>query len=141
MEGRGRLEKRVPARLTPAEGRKFAFTVGLAFLVLAGITWWRDHPTLLKVFASLGGTLLLAGLIVPGKLGPVYRGWMGFALLISKVTTPIFMGITYFVVLAPIGFLMRMFGRNPMVRRPANGSFWVGRPEGQARQSNLNRQF
>jgi hypothetical protein len=95
----------------------------------------------MKVLASLGGVLLVAGLIVPGKLGPVYRAWMGLALLISKVTTPIFMGLTYFVVLAPIGFLMRMFGRNPMVHHPANGSFWVARQEGAARRSNLNRQF
>lgn len=135
------MEKRVPARLTAAEGRKFAFTVGAAFLVLAGITWWRDRPTVSTVLATLGGVLALAGLIVPGKLGPVYHAWMRLAALISKVTTPIFMGATYFLVLAPIGFLMRIFGRNPMVRPSTDGSFWVERPTGPKRQSNLNRQF
>jgi hypothetical protein len=135
------LEERVPARLTAPEGRKFAFTVGAAFLVLAGITWWRDRLTVSSVFATVGGLLLLAGLIVPGKLGPIYRAWMRLAVLISKVTTPIFMGVTYFIVLAPVGFLMRVFGRNPMVHRPTGGSFWVERPTGPKRQSNLNRQF
>jgi hypothetical protein len=120
--------------------------VGAAFLVLAGIIWWRHQfaqplPLFSTIFAAVGGALILAGLIVPGKLGPVYRGWMRFALLISKVTTPIFMGVTYFLVLAPLGFLIRIFGRNPVVRQPADGSFWVVRPEGPTRQSNLTRQF
>ncbi len=135
------MDKEIPTRLTPAEGRKFAFTVGVAFLVLAGITWWRDHPTLLRIFASLGGVLLLAGLVVPGKLGPVYRGWMGFALLISKVTTPIFMGVTYFLVLTPVALVMRLLGRNPMVHRPVSDSFWAPRSPESGTRSDLNRQF
>ena len=39
----GDWQNRVPARLTPAEGRKFGLTVGAAFLVLAAIPWWRGH--------------------------------------------------------------------------------------------------
>jgi hypothetical protein len=54
-------------------------------------------------FGVISGLLLLAGILIPTWLGPVYRGWMGFALLLSKVTTPIFMGITFFLVMAPIG--------------------------------------
>jgi hypothetical protein len=134
----------IPARLTgwtAAEGRKFAFTVGAAFLVLAGIVWWRDHVTVAIVFASVGAALGLAGLVAPGKLGPVYRAWMKLALLISKVTTPIFMGVTYFLVLAPVGMFMRLLGRNPMARKPADGSFWITRPDGPARRGDLKRQF
>jgi len=135
------LEKRIPARLTPSEGRKFAFPVGAAFLALAIFVWWRGHPTLVYLFGSLAGALFLAGLLVPGKLGPVYRAWMGFALLISKVTTPIFMGVTYFLVLAPVGLIMRAMGRNPVVHKPLDGSYWVPRAEGAARRSDLRRQF
>jgi hypothetical protein len=83
------LAGRVPARLSAAEGRKFGLTVGLAFAALAGITWWRDHALLMQIFGGLATALILAGLVIPGWLGPVYRGWMGFAHLISKVTTPI----------------------------------------------------
>jgi len=135
------LENRVPARLTPKEGRKFAFTVGIAFLVLAGITWWRDHLWITRVFATLSGALLLAGILIPGLLGPVYRGWMGFALLISKVTTPIFMGVTYFLVLTPTGLIMRLLGKNPMTRKVSGGSFWVSRTDEGRRRSDLKRQF
>jgi hypothetical protein len=127
--------------LSPAEGRKFAFTVGIAFLVLGGVVLWRGHDPVATAFGAVGGLLLLAGIVIPGKLGPVNRAWMGFALLLSKFTTPIFMGVTYFLVLSPIGVLMRLFGKNPVVRQAHDGSFWVPRAEGAKRKSDLNRQF
>ena len=92
------------------------------------------------VTGSLGGALLVAGLLVPGKLGPVYRAWMGFALLLSKVTTPIFMGIVFFLTILPIGLLIRLFKRNPIRQVERDGSYFVPRPVG-SRQGNLSRQF
>ena len=69
--------------------------------------------------------LLAAGVAFPSRLGPVQRTWMGMALGISKVTTPIFMGIIFFVVIAPIGFIMRIVGRNPVKHDARNGSYWT----------------
>lgn len=121
----------IPARLTAAEGRKFAFTVGIAFLVLAGISYWRGHTRVPAVLGSLGGVLILAGLVAPTALGPVQRGWMNFAHMLSKVTTPIFMGIVYFLVITPIGLFRQMIGGNAMVSRstPETG-YWVVRDPG-----------
>ncbi len=139
MEGDQGLAHGIPARLTAAEGRRFAFTVGIAFLVLAAIVWWRDHPTLLKVFGGLGGVLIALGLVVPASLGPVHRAWMGLALLISKVTTPIFMGIVFFLAITPIALMMRLFGKRPMTVKAAE-TYWHTRPAGE-RQGDLTRQF
>ena len=135
------METRIPTRLTPREGRKFGVTLGGAFLGLGALIWWRGHVTAAAAFGGLGCVLVLAGLLLPGKLGPVYRVWMGFALLLSKVTTPIFMGITFFLVIGPVALVMRLLGRNPVVRQENNGSFWVPRPEGPKRRSDLTRQF
>ncbi len=77
---------------------------------------------------------------MPGRLGPVYRRWMGLAMLLSKVTTPIFMGIVYFFVVTPIGLLLRLMGRRPLARPSPTGSLWVLRESGK-RQSDLLRQF
>jgi hypothetical protein len=115
----------IPARLTAAEGRKFALTVGTAFVVLAGISLWRNHPVPAGILGALGIGLIAAGAVIPARLGPVYRAWMGLALAISRVTTPIFMGVVFFAVLMPMGLLMRLFGRNPLTRKPINESYWV----------------
>ena len=126
----------IPTRLTPAEGRRFGFTVGAAFGVLAAIMFWRGHQTPMLLFGGLATLLLAAGLFVPGRLGPVYHAWMSFALLISKVTTPIFMGVVFFLVIAPVGVLMRLFGRNPIRHEPVDGSYWTPRSEARGTMTN-----
>jgi hypothetical protein len=134
------LATRIPARLSAPEGRRFAFTVGAAFLVLAAIAVWRGRTAVPIALASAGTALLLCGVTIPAYLGPLYRAWMGLALAISKVTTPIFMGVVYFLVLTPTAFLKRTFGARFAPDRAA-ASFWVQRPEGAARRGNLERQF
>jgi hypothetical protein len=127
--------------LTRREGRKFGTTVGAAFLVLAGLLWWRGRHSTALVFMALGGALVLAGLVAPDRLGPIYRGWMGLAHLLSRVTTPLFMGIVYFLVLTPTGWLIRLFGRNPIRHPPSEGSFWVRRPAGHGQRDRMEHQF
>lgn len=134
------METGISARLSPAEGRRFGLLVGGAFLLFGGISHWRGHDVAPTVLWILGGSLIAAGLLIPGYLGPVYRGWMAFGLALSKITTPIFMGAIYFVVFALIGSVRRMMGRNALVR-PRGETFWITREAKTARRSNLHRQF
>ena len=129
----------IPARLTPAEGRKFGLLVGGAFVVLGLLMYRRAHVTAAYVALTVGGLLILGGLAMPGQLGPVYRAWMALAKAISKVTTPIFMGIIFFLVLTPAGLVGRLFGHRPLTR-PQGGSYWQGRQAG-ARRGEMNHQF
>jgi hypothetical protein len=137
---------RVPARLTAgaytaAQGRKFGLTVGLAFAALGGALAWRGRPTASTVLFALGGALVLAGLVVPASLGPVERAWMGLAHRISKVTTPIFMGVVYFLVMTPAGVLRRRFG-SPITTPPAPGaSRWEPHPIATPTAARMERQF
>jgi hypothetical protein len=127
-----------PARLTPREGRKFAFTLAAAFGVLAGVSWWRESPRALLVFAVVAAAFALGGLVAPGNLGPVYRAWMGFAQALSRVTTPIFMGIVYFLVITPIAAIRRAVGGNPL-RAHSGATGWVDRQD--TPRGDLTRQF
>ena len=111
----------------------------MAFLVFGGIAWWRDHEAISLVLWAIAGSLLLAGLLFPARLGPVQRRWMGMAHAISKVTTPIFMGIMYFAVFASMGAVRRLFGHNSLTTHHGSDSVWVPRAAGQ--QSDLKRQF
>ncbi|MEZ4586541.1 MAG: SxtJ family membrane protein [Gemmatimonadales bacterium] len=124
--------------MTPAEGRKFGLLVGAAFLGVAGFLYWRGKETAPVVLGGLGGLLVLAGAVIPGRLGPVYRAWMGLAHLLSKVTTPIFMGIMYFVVITPMGVLRRAFGGSPLEAKVDDGGVWARRTDG---HGSMTRQF
>lgn len=135
------MAKGVPARLSAAEGRRFGLVVGAAFLLLGGLAWWREHAGRAEVLAAVGGLLVLAALVLPARLGPVQRAWMGLAAGLSQITTPIFMGVVYFAVLAPVGLVMRLLRRNPLERARSAGSFWVKRAPGTENRADMRHQF
>jgi saxitoxin biosynthesis operon SxtJ-like protein len=134
------LETGVPARLSAGEGRRFGLTVGAAFVALGGAAWWRGRPHVAEAALALGVLLLLGGLVVPARLGPIRRAWMRLGHALSRFTTPVFLGAVYFMVLAPVGLLMRVFGRSTLVRRPAP-SFWVSRDAVAGQRQDMARQF
>ena len=131
----------VPARLTPEAGRKFGLTLGFAFVAIGALLYWRGKPTRAMVAFTIGGLFLAAGLVVPTHLGPVERAWMGLAHLISKVTTPVFMGIVYFVVMMPIGFIRRAMGSPLVPRKERAASRWQSHIPAEPLGENMERQF
>ena len=135
------MAARVPARLSAADGRKFGLTVGTAFLVFGSIALWRGKQRTGSVLLALGGLLVVAALVAPTALGPVERAWMGLATAISKVTTPIFMGIVYFLVILPIGFVRRLTGSSPIVPRGRAASRWEAHEPAVADAERMERQF
>jgi hypothetical protein len=134
------MEGRIPAGLSQAKGRRFGLTVGPAFL-LAGflLTNWRHQMVPGLIAWAGGGGLIFGALVAPGRLIPVERAWMRLALLISRVTTPIFMGVIYFLVITPVGLIMRISGHRPLTRRERDGSYWTVPSSGG--RSDLTRQF
>ena len=129
------------ARTTPRELRSFALSVGGILVALAAVLYYgRGRPIAGGILAALGGALVVAGLLAPGRLGPVYRAWMTLAVTISKVTTPLLMGIIFFGVLTPTGVVTRLLGRDALRRQRGASTYWVDRAAG-ARRSDLRRQF
>jgi hypothetical protein len=135
------LAERIPARLTAAEGRRFGLTVGLAFLALAGVAWWRGRVYAYIAFAAVGSLLIIGGLLLPTSLGPVSRAWMGLGHLLSRITTPVFLGIVFYLVLTPIGLLMRLVGSAPLPRPGTGSSGWIPRAPDARRRVDMERQF
>src|SRR3982750_3294197 len=135
------MAARVPARLTAAAGRKFGFTVGAAFLAFGSIALWRGKQRTATVLLALGGLLVVAALVAPTALGPVERAWMGLAHAISRVTTPIFMGIVYFLVMTPIGLVRRLAGSPIVARTDGATTRWTPHPRDHAVAEQMEHQY
>jgi hypothetical protein len=54
---------------------------------------------------------------IPRTLNPVYRVWMKIGLTIGKVVNRIILGFVFFVIIFPMGIVMRLIGRDPMLRK------------------------
>ena len=98
--------------------REFAIVTGGVLAVLFGLFFpWlfeRAYPLWPWVVFLISACW---GLLAPDTLRPIYKGWMKLALLLGKVTTPIFLSIVFFVVFFPTALIMRLLGKDPMHRK------------------------
>jgi len=103
----------------------FALIVGGAVLVIAAVQWRRGAPQWVWVtLMAITATLLLAAAVAPSLLRPVYRGWMRLGEVLAWVNTRILLTLIFFLVVTPIGLLMRLFGRSPIATRKED-SYWT----------------
>lgn len=125
-----------------SELRKFGLSVGAAFVVLGGISWWRGHEIPPRVLWVLGTCLLVPGLLFPAVLGPVHTGWMKMAAFLGHVNTRIILTLLYYLVFTPVGFLMSLF-RDPLDRsmKDKETSNWVKRKQEPVDPAAYERQF
>lgn len=122
---------------TRARLRKFGLVVGGIFVLLAGLSWWRGHTLAPYVLAALGAPLVLGGALVPQWLGPVERRWLAMAHVLGRFNTTLILGLMFYLVFTPVGWLRRM-AKDPLARRmgEAKDSHWVRRdPAGRSPDS------
>lgn len=106
--------------------RKFAAVMAIAFALLAGLLWWRGSAS----GAPLGyvaAAFLLAGLVAPRVLAPIERAWMALARVMGAVMTTVILTLTFFLVITPMGLLVRLLGKDllAMRRDPGADTYWV----------------
>ena len=91
--------------------REFAFILGGAVAAIFGLLlpWLfeRSYPLWPWIFL---GVFAVWGLLAPDTLRPVYRVWMRFGLLLNKVTTPLVLGVVFFLLILPVGFVSSVIG-------------------------------
>jgi len=65
----------------------------------------------------VAAVLSIWGLAAPSTLRPVYMGWMRFGLVMNRITTPLVLGVIFYIVITPVGIIMKLFGRDSMLRK------------------------
>jgi hypothetical protein len=84
------------------------------------------------VASALWGTGAVAALVTwsaPGAGRVLYVGWMLAAVPVGWTLTRLVLAAVYYLVLTPIGLIMRIAGRDPLRRRfdPGAASYWIER--------------
>lgn len=132
----------IPTRLSPTDLRRFGLTVALPLLLLALWGMWRQHPVLPWLLGGLALTLGALAVLSPDGLRPVHRVWMRGADLLAWVNTRLVLGLVYFLVMTPIGLLMRLAGRDPLDRRLGDRpSYWMARGPLEDSKGSMERRF
>ncbi|MBF0311333.1 MAG: hypothetical protein HQL56_17595 [Magnetococcales bacterium] len=106
--------------------RSFGLVFAAVFVLVGLFPLWHGMDP--RWWALAGSGLFLgAALAFPRQLAPLNRLWTRFGALLHRLTTPLILGVIFFLVVTPIGLIMRLFGKNPLalqVDRTAT-SYWI----------------
>ena len=110
------------------ELRKFAITIFAALGIIGAIIFWQKGDTGF-IFLAVGLLFLFLGLIRPKLLGPIYKVWMAFALLLGFIMNHLILAFMFYVIISPIGIIKRMIKKDPLQTRldPNTKSYWIQR--------------
>lgn len=98
--------------------RKFGLTMAAIVIALFGIFF----PWILEVRSPwwpwiIGLTFILFSIIAPLNLNTFYQCWMRLGLILNKITSPIILGILFFIIFFPVALIMKLMKRDSMARK------------------------
>jgi len=118
----------------------FVFTV---FFVIVGLLPLLKGGDIRLWALGLSAVFLLLALVAPKILAPANRAWTKFGLLLHRIVSPIALGILFYGVFTPTGFVMRLLGKDLLRQRfdRTATTYWIARtPPGPDAES-LKNQF
>jgi Saxitoxin biosynthesis operon protein SxtJ len=122
--------------------RKFGLMVG-GVLITLGVLFVFRHKARTPYFVWPGAVLVLFGGILPRALKWIYIAWMSVAFVLGFVMAHVILTILFYLVIAPIGLLARLAGKDFLslkLGREAK-SYWIPRESKPKSTADYERQF
>jgi hypothetical protein len=139
------MHEHTPRHTTPnqrSSDRSFGFVFATFFLIVGILPLLHGRD--LRLWAlGLALAFLLLSLTIPHVLAPANRAWTKFGLLLHGIVSPIALGILFFGVVTPTGFIMRLLGNDPLRLRfdQSTTSYWIARTPPGPDADSLKNQF
>lgn len=97
--------------------RKFGLTMAAIIIALFGIFFpWFLQVSLPWWPWVIGLIFILYSIIAPLKLDTFYRCWMRLGLILNKISSPVILGILFFIIFFPVALIMKLMKRDLMAR-------------------------
>jgi len=127
---------------TKKELREFGLTIGIILVILGSIALWRNKD-IYPYFLGIGITFIVLGLTFYKILLPLQKIWMGLSLVIGFFVSRIILSILYYLVITPIGLVMRLFKKDVIdqnINKNAN-SYWHEKEDQPKEKSSYENQY
>ncbi len=107
--------------------KSFGVLFFIVFLLIA--LWPLVKGDSLRIWSLLIAIIFLVlGLLNSKILNPFKRIWIKFGEILGKVIAPLVLSIVYFIVITPIGLLLRIFGKDLLgIKFLKKKSYWIKR--------------
>ena len=119
-----------------SSNRSFGIVFFVVFLIIALYPLLNNESIRIwSIIISL--VFLILGLINSKVLNPLNKLWFKFGILLGKIISPLIMGLIFFLVVTPIGILMRILGKDLLnLKYNANKSYWIEKNEPKSKMKN-----
>ena len=118
--------------------RSFGIVFFIVFLIIS--FWPSIEGQSLRIWSlAVALIFLVLGLLNSKILSPFNLIWVKFGEALGRIIAPIAMSIVYFIIITPIGFFMRLIGKDLLrTKFSKNKSYWIKREQN---IGSMKRQF
>ena len=116
--------------------RSFGIVFFTVFLIIA--TYPLINNGDIRIWSLiLSLVFLILGLLNSKILYPLNKIWFKFGLLLGKLVSPLIMAIIFFLVVTPIGILMRILNKDLLnLKFNKSKSYWIEKNEQKSKMKN-----
>ena len=121
-----------------SSNRSFGIVFFIVFLLIATYPLLKGNDVRFwSLLISFG--FLILGLMNSKILSPLNKLWFKFGLILGKIISPLIMGIIFFVVVTPIGIVMRVLKKDLLnLKYNQKETYWI---EKTGPKSKMKNQF
>ncbi len=118
--------------------RSFGIVFFVVFLLISIYPLINDES--IRIWSLIVSLIFLSlGIINSNILSPLNKLWFKFGIFLGKIISPVVMGIIFFLVVTPIGLIMRLIGKDVLnLRYNDYKSYWI---EKTGPKSKMKNQF
>ena len=118
--------------------RNFGIIFFIVFAVIAFYPLINGNSIRLS-FLVVSLIFLILGILNSKFLLPINKIWFRFGIFLGKIISPLIMGMIFFLVVTPIGLLMKLFGKDVLnLKYNKDRSYWI---EKKGPKSKMKNQF
>ncbi|MCX5706096.1 MAG: SxtJ family membrane protein [Candidatus Omnitrophica bacterium] len=121
--------------------KKFGVTMGIAFLVISSLFFFRQKYAGTMYSLVVSCVFLIMELVLPAFLGPVYIIWMRFSFILGWINTRVILVVLFYLIFTPVGLFMRLFRIDLLERKNKEETYWKKKEKAEFNSLNYERRF
>ena len=119
-----------------SSNRSFGIVFFIVFLLIAIYPFLEGND--LRIWSLLiSFVFLIFGLINSKILTPLNKIWFKFGLFLGKIISPLIMGFIFFIVVTPIGIIMRLLRKDLLnLKYNQKKTYWIDKTGPKSKMKN-----
>ena len=126
-------------KIKMSSNRNFGLLFFFVFLIVS--LWPLTFGDSIRIWSLIiSMVFLILGLMNSKLLTPLNKLWVKFGMILGTIVAPIIMGVVFFLVVTPIGLVMRIMGKDLLNKKydKKKNTYWINRYNN---MSSMKKQF